>query len=78
MRLYQLGVFAPGNAAQSLMLLDMMDFKGKENLVRQLRAQAARERMAMMPQSAAQPQSLTDSRSYLDKVRQQAVDGAKP
>ena len=77
-RLYQLGVFAPGNAEQSLMLLDMMDFKGKENLVRQLRVQASRERMAVLPQSAAQPQSLTDSRSYLDKVRQQAVDGAKP
>lgn len=35
-RLYQMGVFAPEKADQALMLLSMMDFKGKTELVRQV------------------------------------------
>ena len=40
-QLMQLGVFNPANAEQSLMMLDMMDFKGKDRLVKKLTGMAS-------------------------------------
>lgn len=80
-RLYQLGIFAPGNASQSLMLLEMMDFKGKQALVRRLREQAQREQammaLAARP-AAAMPTGLPDQQDHLARARQKAIDAAKP
>lgn len=39
-QLYQLGIFNPQMADQSLMMLDMMDFKGKEELQQKIQQQA--------------------------------------
>lgn len=51
--LYKMGVFDPARAQQSLLLLDMMEFKGKETLMNRL-AQLARQNQAMaLAQTAA-------------------------
>ncbi len=42
--LYQLGMFQPAMAPQALMCLDMMDFEGKENLVRKISENMERDR----------------------------------
>lgn len=50
-QLYQLGLFNPQMADQALILLDMMDFKGKEELQQKLQQQAG---MMQMLQSTMQ------------------------
>lgn len=50
-QLYQLGVFNPQMADQSVMLLDMMDFKGKEELQQKIRQMGT---MAMALQQISQ------------------------
>lgn len=50
-QLYQLGVFNPQTADQSVMMLDMMDFKGKDELITKVRSMGA---MAQAFQQIAQ------------------------
>jgi hypothetical protein len=50
-QLYQLGVFNPQMADQSAMMLDMMDFKGKDELITKVRSMGA---MAQAIQQIAQ------------------------
>ena len=39
---YSLGFFNPANAAQALICLEMMDFEGKEMVVKRIAEQAAK------------------------------------
>lgn len=50
-QLYSMGVFAPERANQALMMLDLMDFKGKEALVQKIQKQ--NQFMQMVQQAAA-------------------------
>ncbi|MCQ2300026.1 MAG: hypothetical protein MJZ81_07885 [Bacteroidales bacterium] len=52
-QLYQLGIFNPQQADMSLMLLDMMDFKGKEELVQKLSQMQTMQQMLMQYQQIA-------------------------
>jgi hypothetical protein len=61
LQLYQLGVFAPGNEGQALMLTDMMDFDGKEDLQQKL--QQRQMMMAMMPPPVPEEEPKTDSKA---------------
>ena len=47
--LYKLGVFDPGNERRALPLLEMMDFEGRDRLMRMLDERAAREEAALPP-----------------------------
>jgi len=47
-QLYQLGAFRPENAEQSLLLLDMMDFKGKQALRDRIAARAQQYQLAQL------------------------------
>jgi len=52
-QMLQMGVFNPNNAVQSLMLLDMMDFKGKEELIRKIRQMMTLQQQVQMWQQMA-------------------------
>lgn len=86
LQLLQMGVFTPGNEDQSLMLLDMMDFDGKDELVQKLQQRQIMMQAMMMggmgaPQPGGAPVSLEDpgqqrSNAYLDKSRERAKEAA--
>lgn len=57
LQLYQMGVFDPQRAEQSLMMLSMMDFKGKTELMRKIYTSGQRYQGEMaMRQAALQPE----------------------
>lgn len=64
LQLYQLGCFMPGNEEPALMLLDMMDFDGKDDLTAKLqqRMMMMQAMMAMGPAPAPsdEPEKLSD------------------
>jgi hypothetical protein len=82
LQLYQLGVFAPGNEGPSLMLLDMMDFDGKQELQSKLQERQMMMQAMMAPMGAPAPGGdLVDLKdpdanpgdnTYLKKARAQA------
>ena len=86
LQLFQLGVFMPGAEEPSLMLLDMMDFDGKEQLVqklqqRQMMLQAMQAAMpAPAPDAEAdtslEPRGKKQSDAHLAKAREQAKEAA--
>ena len=47
MQLFRLGAFRPEAAAQTLLLLDMMDFKGKQRLKQQLQMQMQQQLLSV-------------------------------
>ena len=55
LQLYQLGIFAPGNEEASLMLLDMMDFDGKQDLQSKLQERMLMMQTMMAPMGAPAP-----------------------
>ena len=81
LQLYQLGVFNPMMAQQSLMLLDMMDFDGKEALMQKLQMFAV---MPMMPPAPvaggeADPEALEEDSgepTFMRNVRDRANQAA--
>lgn len=52
-QLYQLGAFNPQQAEQTLLMLDMMDFKGKDELIRKIQQQAMMQQQLQMYQQMA-------------------------
>lgn len=85
LQLYQLGVFTPGAEGPALMLLDMMDFDGRDELTRKLQ-----ERQMMMQMMAAavpapapgeadaslESPGQKQSETHLAKSREQAREAA--
>lgn len=52
-QLYGMGIFNPQGAEQSMMLLDMMDFKGKDELQQKIQQQAIMQQMLLQYQQIA-------------------------
>lgn len=52
-QLYGMGIFDPMGAEQSMMLLDMMDFKGKEELQQKIQQKAIMQQMLLQYQQIA-------------------------
>lgn len=52
-QLYGMGIFNPQNAPQALMMLQMMDFKGKVELMRQIQANGSLQQQLMQWQQMA-------------------------
>lgn len=52
-QLYQLGIFAPENATTASMMLEMMDFKGKDKLLQQVRQNGMLHQQLMQWQQMA-------------------------
>lgn len=76
-QLYGLGIFDPRNREMAVGLLEMMDFKGKEALLRRIRAQAP----VLLPVPGALPRTGTqppERMSQVDRARKAAREGAKP
>ncbi|MBR6890683.1 MAG: hypothetical protein IKN05_06805 [Clostridia bacterium] len=81
LQLYQLGCFMPGNEEPTLMLLDMMDFDGKDDLTAKLqqRMMMMQTMMAMGPAPAAseEPAKLDDGEhpgetTHVEKARERS------
>jgi hypothetical protein len=81
--MYKLGVFDPARAEQSLMLLEMMDFKGKDALCRRIaqNGQAYRQQSALavaLEQSKdGETASGTKEHPFVAKARQTAQGGSQ-
>ena len=84
-QLYQLGIFDPQRADQALMMLGMMDFKGKTELVRQiaqgrqqqllrraLEHQAAQSMETVQPGMSAPEAAAQREHPYMEKARANA------
>ena len=84
LQLYQLGVFNPMMAQQSMMLLDMMDFDGKDALMQKLQMSMMQQMMApMMPQPVAggdpakiEDPARTGEDGHVAKARERANEAA--
>ena len=86
LQLFQLGVFTPGAEDPSLMLLDMMDFDGKDQLVQKLqqRQMMMQAMQAAMPAPAPgteaepslEPRGQKQSETHLAKSREAARGAA--
>ena len=81
LQLYQLGCFMPGNEEPTLMLLDMMDFDGKDDLTAKLqqRMMMMQAMMAMGPAPAASdgPAKIDDGEhpgetTHVEKARERS------
>lgn len=73
-RLYQMGVFDPQRADQALMMLGMMDFKGKTELVRQIaqrRHLQSRQTVGYMPVADTRAAQAAEH-PYVEKARASA------
>lgn len=73
-RLYQMGVFDPQRADQALMMLGMMDFKGKTELVRQIAQQRqlqSRQTVGYMPVADTRAAQAAEH-TYVEKARASA------
>ena len=66
-KLFQLGVFDPARVEQSLLLLSMMEFKGKQELIRRL-MQAAQAR-APQPLPGAVAEGARGEHPFVEKAR---------
>lgn len=66
-KLFQLGVFDPARVEQSLLLLSMMEFKGKQELIRRL-MQAAQAR-APQPLPGAVAEAARGEHPFVEKAR---------
>lgn len=77
-QLYQLGVFAPERANQALMMLDLMDFKGKQQLIPKIQQQNQFMQMvqqaAMIMQQAAARQAAAGPGAAQPGIEGQAPD----
>lgn len=81
LQLYQLGVFNPMMAQQSLMLLDMMDFDGKEALMQKLQMFTMMNMMPPAPVAGgkADPEALEEDSgepTFMRNVRDRANQAA--
>ena len=52
-QLYQLGIFNPNNAAMALTMLEMMDFKGRDELIRKVQANGMLQQQLLQWQQMA-------------------------
>lgn len=91
-QLYNMGIFNPAMADQALMMLDMMDFKGRDNLIQQIQQkQMAFMMQQQLLQASAVGQSPTttsvdqttatpesDGQSRVERARDNARNGAMP
>lgn len=67
-KLFQLGVFDPARVEQSLLLLSMMEFKGKQELIRRL-MQAAQARAPQPLPGAAAEGARGEEHPFVEKAR---------
>ncbi|MGN1369220.1 MAG: hypothetical protein ACI4WX_10150 [Aristaeellaceae bacterium] len=75
---YQMGVFNPMMAQQSLMMLSMMEFKGKESVVQKvMQGQQMLALQSAMGQAAMQPQAGQDGQAQTGKAREDPVEAGK-
>lgn len=83
-QLYQLGLFNPQMADQALMLLDMMDFKGKEELQQKIQQQAGLMQMLQTTMQLAMglaqqyDPAIAQQLSVLAQNMDMAIGGAVP
>ena len=77
--LYSLGLFAPQNAEQALMCLEMMDFDGKDELMQKVSARGMlyQQQQMLMMQMGMQAQQSQPPKAQPEESKSKANDEIK-